>query len=105
MDEEKGGYQLGRDGKRELRSSYNLGDMIVCPPMCRRSEGCPKGTPEKPKTMNEANELCYEHYRECKAVGQFPDDPVVRRNAAQIAEVLEMWERYERIELANRSLG
>lgn len=27
------------------------------------------------------------HYRECRAVGRFPDDPIVRRNAGLIREV------------------
>ena len=31
--------------------------------------------------------LAYQHYLRCKAVGQFPDEPLVRRNAALIAGV------------------
>jgi len=38
-------------------------------------------------------EQCYRHYRECKAVGSFPDDPVVRRNAAAIRDVEEVAEQ------------
>lgn len=57
------------------------------PSECRSPKGCPKGTPENPKTLNERNWLAYEHYRECRAVGKFPDDAVVRRNAAVIRAV------------------
>ena len=64
--------------------------------MCRREEGCPKGTPENSRALSESNQRCYEHYLECRAVGKFPDDPIVRRNAAIIAEVLEQVEKDER---------
>lgn len=36
---------------------------------------------------------CYDHYRECKAVGVFPDDAVVRRNAAAIRDVEDVAEQ------------
>lgn len=64
--------------------------------MCRRQEGCPKGTPEQSKALNESNQRCYEHYRECNAVGKFPSDPIVTRNAAVIAEVIDQAEKDER---------
>jgi hypothetical protein len=53
----------------------------------RRNRTCRKGSPEHPRTLSEANQRCYEHYRECRAVGRFPDDPIVRRNAAIIREI------------------
>ena len=37
--------------------------------------------------MSPWNELAYTHYLECKAVGSFPDDPIVRRNASLIRSV------------------
>lgn len=56
---------------------------------------CPKIPPEAPQRnaayaleMSERNWLAWRHNRECAAVGRFPDDPIVRRNAAAIAEVL-----------------
>lgn len=58
-----------------------------CPPLCRTKKGCPKGTPENPNTLTPDNEAAYQHYRECRAVGEFPDDPVVRRNAELIRDV------------------
>lgn len=30
--------------------------------------------------------LAWQHYRECRAVGQFPDDPIVRANAARFRQ-------------------
>lgn len=50
---------------------------------------CPRGTPENPKTLSRKNQLAYRHYLECQAVGDFPDDPIVRRNAEIIREALK----------------
>ena len=56
---------------------------------CRmKPDGCPKGTPEEPKSLTPKNRQAYHYYLECKAVGEFPRDPIVRRNAALIAQVL-----------------
>jgi hypothetical protein len=35
----------------------------------------------------------YRHYRECRAVGRFPDDPLVRRCAALVRQFEEVLER------------
>lgn len=83
-DEETGQPYEGRDGQPARRHKG-------CPPPCRNHIGCPKGTPENSKALSPKNQQAYEHYRECKAVGQFPDDATVRRNAAIIA----MFERLE----------
>lgn len=57
----------------------------AAPPPCRLSHvGCPKGTPENPRTLSDRNRQAYEHYQECRAVSQFPDDSIVRRNARLI---------------------
>lgn len=86
--------ERGRDGKPEKRGTH-CSDEFKSP--CRdlrvgkdgrRERTCPKGSPENPKTLSPENELCYEHFLECQAVGQFPDDSVVRRNAKVIVEVL-----------------
>jgi hypothetical protein len=55
---------------------------------------CPKGTPEDPKSLLPQNEACYRHYQECQAVGEFPDDPLVRRHARLIREIEQGYERY-----------
>lgn len=64
-----------------------------CPPPCRTSVGCKKGTPENSLALNGANQEAWEHFRECQAVGSFPDDQIVRQNAAAIQEALQAVER------------
>lgn len=58
------------------------------PTLCETPEGCLKGTPENQKSLNLANRWAWQHYRECEAIGQFPDDPLVRKNAKLILAVL-----------------
>jgi len=48
---------------------------------------CPKGNPTAGRELSESNAMAYRHYLECRAVGQFPDDAVVRQNAAIIRSV------------------
>lgn len=86
---------IGRDGKPVLRL-LNCGPEMLAP--CRNDKGCPKGTPENPRTLNDQNRRCYEHYKECRAVGQFPDDPVVKQNAAVIRDVEDSIERSREVE-------
>lgn len=45
----------------------------------RHWDGAPDPTERTRKT--------YQHFRECSAVGKFPDDPIVRRNAMIIRTV------------------
>lgn len=63
---------------------------VADPPPCRdprHESGCPKGDYENQKSLTWQNVQAYRHYRECKAVGRFPDDPIVRRNAGIICAV------------------
>lgn len=55
---------------------------------CRTKSGCPKGTPESPRTLWPSNRMALSHFRQCDATGRFPDDPLVGRNAAIIRSVL-----------------
>lgn len=84
--------------RREYRGLPVLRPKGVLTP-CRYSTGCPKGTPENQKSLSEKNWKAYRHYQECKAVGQFPDDPIVRANAAIIRQV-EDAVRDEKFEMA-----
>jgi hypothetical protein len=52
-----------------------------------KKAGCPKGTPEDSRELSPENRLAYEHYVQCKAVGRFPDDEIVERNAGIIRSV------------------
>ena len=60
-------------------------------PCCnpKHPKGCPKGTADKPKVLSVKNRKAYQHWKECKAVGQFPEDDIVRQNAAMIQEIVE----------------
>lgn len=65
------------------------------PTPCRTAKGCPKGTPEDPATLNARNREAYRHYLECKAVGNFPGDSIVRRNAGIIRSIEESHRRLQ----------
>lgn len=69
------------------------------PAPCRTSKGCPKGTPENPKKLSLKNLKAYQHWKECKAVGQFPDDDIVRRNAALIQEIVDMSNEHKQMQM------
>ncbi len=92
-DEESGQVELKRDrsGPRERDKS--------CQPPCQTSLGCKKGTPEQSKSLSEKNWLAYQHYQECRAVGQFPDDATVRRNAGLIRMVEDQCDKARQMEL------
>lgn len=63
---------------------------------CERDK-CPKGHWTRPIAITQQNLEAWQHYRECKAVGDFPDDPLVRRNAAIIARIEEEASRLDEI--------
>ncbi len=71
----------------------------VNPAPCRTDAGCPKGTPENSKSLSPRNHLVYQHWKECKAVGQFPDDEIVRKNAAIIQELVDQSKELKQIEM------
>lgn len=87
FDEETGARMLMRDDKTPIPRFIHMGGEYL--PPCRQPKGCAKGTPEKTVGLWPENVMCYEHYLECKAVGQFPDDAVIKRNAAVIRDVEE----------------
>lgn len=60
------------------------------PTPCRWCPKIPTGVPKERKNaveLSARNVDALLHYRECRAVGSFPDDWVVRRNAALIRRV------------------
>jgi|15BtaG_2_1085339.scaffolds.fasta_scaffold00119_10 hypothetical protein len=58
-------------------------------PMCETDVGCPKGTPDHNRALTEQNRLAWQFHRECEAVGSFPRDAIVRRNAVVIRNAKE----------------
>ena len=89
FDENTGLMELLRDGEPAKRLRAN-------PVPCMTRIGCMKGTWERPIELSDSNQLCYEHYLECRAVGVFPDDPLVKENAAIIRSIEDRLERSER---------
>lgn len=76
-------YDL-KTGKRDTYKGKDvLLSVIHSKPHCEipNGPGCPKGHWSNPKTLNRRNMMALIHYQECKAVGQFPADSVVRHNA------------------------
>lgn len=51
------------------------------PVLCETRAGCPLGHKDHPCEIPQKHRLAYRHYRECRLLG-FPDDAIVRRNAA-----------------------
>lgn len=70
------------DGEYALRP-------IEFPVMCRTNEGCPVGTPENPLRLTAQNRAAFDHFRQCEAVNDWPDDPIVARNALIIRRTRE----------------
>lgn len=85
--DEKTGRRLEVGGKPVPRPR---GTMAPCR---LRANGCPKGTPEASRALTEKNRKAFAHYLECRAVGQFPADGIVRRNAAIIRQVMDDCDR------------
>ena len=60
---------------------------------------CPKIPPGDPpyswasQELSEENAQAYAHWKECVAVGHFPDDPLVKRDASLIRDITEAIER------------
>jgi hypothetical protein len=79
--------ETGKVKKKNGRELLRPLDTVL---LCQTHDGCPKGTPEKIKSLYPKNRLAFKHYQECKAVGQFPDDPIVRRNAWIIERALKV---------------
>lgn len=75
------------------------------PPLCKTPKGCPKGEPNKLKILSEKNMRAYTHYLECRAVGQFPNDPIVRSNARMIRQVEDRANEQKRIDELSLILG
>lgn len=90
------------DEKTGRRMETATGQPIARPrgnvaPCRHRANGCPKGTPEQSKALSDRNWKAWQHYQECRAVGQFPADSVVSRNAAIIRSATDAAETEQRI--------
>jgi hypothetical protein len=84
------GDEFGPVTRRPARTGSPVPRPAGMPTPCHR---CPKTEGEPVRTREHARELtpalraCYMHYLECRAVGRFPDDDLVRRHARIIRSV------------------
>ncbi|WP_417390217.1 hypothetical protein [Gimesia sp.] len=77
-------------GKVKMFHGQPVERLPSVPAPCRTDKGCPKGTPEDQKVLSAKNQRAYQHWKECKAVGQFPDDGLVRFHASIIQELVDL---------------
>jgi hypothetical protein len=85
MYDEDTGALFKAAGTNEPVARINGPDGLPLTP-CRTKKGCPKGTPEDSSALSPKNWLAYQHYKRCKAVGRFPRDGIVERNAGIISD-------------------
>lgn len=87
----EGTVMLGRDGQPMPRPPRSK-------PPCEHTAGrpdevrariCAKIHPTAGMELSEQNRRAYRHWKECRAVGVFPDDPIVRSNAALLEDIHE----------------
>jgi len=78
-DEDSGYIVKNRDGKPRVRAK---GNTVPC---MTPGMSCPKGSPTEGREFTTKNWQAYNHYLTCKAMGQWPDDELVRVNASLIA--------------------
>jgi hypothetical protein len=94
---------LYRDGGRgewgdvyTLRTGQPAPRPAKHPPPC---SDCPKIAPgdaphpDNGQELSDKNLRAYLYHLRCRAVGRFPEDPIVERNAALIASALELADR------------
>lgn len=73
-------------GKRRPRPPGQPTPCWDCPKIPRDA---PRRERRHAEEMSPKNRLAYRHYRECAATGHWPDDAIVRRNAAAIRGVID----------------
>lgn len=82
-----------RTGKPLLRAQG------VSTPCRLKPDGCPKGTPDKKRSLTPQNRKAYEFHKQCEAVNRFPDDAIVTQNAGIIRRAEEYARRMENKEV------
>lgn len=83
--------KTGPDGRTKLPVLRPEGTVTPCWQCPKIPEGVlPKS--ENAIELNAKNRTAFRHYKECRAVGRFPDDPIVLRNAAVIREIYDQCE-------------
>lgn len=85
-DHTTGKLRRNPDGTPQLRPPGTKApcETTVKAPRDVRQRICPKIAPDAGIELSGRNREALEHYLECRAVGQFPQDPIVARNARLI---------------------
>lgn len=74
-----------RGGKPQPRPPRTPLPCFKCPKIPAGEEPCRDNAVE----LTERNLQAYLHHMECRAVGEFPNDPIVRRNARILRAILD----------------
>lgn len=77
-------YWLDAKGAYTYEGKERLLRPATCKVPCECPSGCPVGHFTRQNRLSAANCKALDHYIECRAVGVFPSDAIVRRNAAII---------------------
>lgn len=93
-------YVYNEDGSIARRGENREIPVLRLPMQPTPCEKCPK-IPEglakihqNAMELSERNRRAFDHYLECRAVGMFPDDEIVRRNAANIRQAHDDHDRF-----------
>ncbi len=92
---------MTRAGKLVPRAAASKTPCAWCPKIAPGDPACP----ESAQDLSDKNRAAYLHYLECSAVGAFPADALVRRNAALIKGAEDAAERVERARSGLVTLG
>ena len=81
-------YRYNEDWTPQRKLGTHLLRVAGTPTPCWKCPKIPSSAPLKSRQyaleMTERNRRVWEHYVECKAIGRFPDDPIVIRHAGII---------------------
>lgn len=94
------GEQLMRGGKPVPRIPGQRPRCEWCPKVPRGAEPVPASAVE----LSEKNRAAYCHYLECRATGQFPSDPIVRRNAMVFRQIEDVAAEVRRSDAEQRGI-
>ena len=89
-----------KTGKRSEFHKQPIKRGKIGPPCTRENGNCPKGHHSSPISLSDRNLAAYFHYLTCKAVGSFPDDEIVRRNARIIRSIEDSVSREQQFDFA-----
>lgn len=77
-------WLYGDDGRQSMRMGLPLVRPKGVPTPCHKCPKIPYGLEAiraNAAELDDRGMQAYQHYLECRAVGVFPEDPIVRRNA------------------------